>query len=97
MIFSRAEFDCPMTEHIGNRLRAVGDFVSVFFNLIGTPAAGANSAELLAELLRSDEFATAVPKLLPLNPEAAKHSTALNRYEFEGSLVAALLISTTAQ
>jgi hypothetical protein len=82
-----------MTEHIGNRLRAVGDFVSVFFNLIGTPAAGANSAELLAELLRSDEFATAVPKLLPLNPEAAKRSTALNRYEFEGSLVAALLIS----
>lgn len=91
MIFSCAKIDCPTTEVIGNRFRAVGDFLSVFFNVIGTATTGSDMVE---ELLQSDEFAKAVPKLLPLNLEAAKDCTALNRYEFEGSLVGALLTGT---
>jgi hypothetical protein len=92
MMFSRVEYECPIIEDIGNRFRAVADFYSVFFNTVGMTGAGRE--DVLAALLQSDELAKAVPKLLPLDLSAAKDCTALNRYEFEGSLVGALLQGT---
>jgi hypothetical protein len=94
MMFSRVEYDCPTVEEIGTRFRAVADFYSVFFNAIGNAPAGGGLADVLAELLQSEELAKAVPKLLPLNPSAARDCTELNRFEFEGSLVGALVQGT---
>jgi len=53
MMFSRVEYDCSFIEDIGNRFRAVADFYSVFFNAVGTTAAGAGCEDMLAELLQS--------------------------------------------
>jgi hypothetical protein len=94
MMFSRIELDCPMTEEIGGRFRVVGEFYSVFFNTIGIGPASGGSTDVLVELLQSDEFAKAVPALLPLNLSAGKNHAVLNQYEFEGSLVSALLQGT---
>src|SRR5436190_7343193 len=94
MMFSCLENDCPTIDEIGQRFRAVADFYSVFFNAIGNVPAGGSLADVLAELLQSEELAKAVPKLLPINPSAANHCAELNRYEFEGSLVGALLQGT---
>src|SRR5258708_428330 len=94
MIFTRVEFDCPITDEVGGRFRTLGDFYSVFFSTAGNISAGNGFAALLAELLQSDELAEAVPKLLPLNLSAGKEFAALNRYECEGSLVHALLQGT---
>jgi hypothetical protein len=103
MMFSRIETDrfheilgndCPTVEEIGGRFRAVAGFYSIFFELIGNFPAGGRTADVLAELLRSEELAKAVPQLLPFNPSAARDCTELNRYEFEGSLVGALLQGT---
>jgi hypothetical protein len=97
MMFSRIQRDCPTSEEIGNRFRAVADFYSVFFNTIGTPPAGAGREVTLAELLQSEELTKAVPKLHPLNPTAGRDCTRLNRYELEGSLVGALLEGTCTE
>jgi hypothetical protein len=94
VIFSRVEFDCPMIEEISSRFRAVGDFYSVFFGTSGISSIGDGPAAFLAEVLQSDELAKAVPKLLPLNLSAGKDCAAMNRYEFEGSLVGVLLQGT---
>src|SRR5438067_1621949 len=94
MIFSRAENDCPTVDEVGKRFRVVADFYSLFFNAIGNVPAGGSLANVLAELLQSEELAKAVPKLLPINHSAARDFSELNRYEFEGSLVGALLQGT---
>ncbi|CAN5455953.1 hypothetical protein BH11PLA2_BH11PLA2_32030 [soil metagenome] len=94
MIFSHVENDCPTVDEIGERFRAVADFYSVFISAIGNAPATGSFADMLPELLESEELAKAVPKLLPINPSAARNCTELNRYEFEGSLVGALLQGT---
>jgi hypothetical protein len=94
MMFSRVEYDCPTLKEIGSRFRAVAEFYSVFFNPIGNPTAGGGLADVLAQLLQSEELAKAFPKLLPVNPSAAGDWAELNRHEFEGSLVGALLQGT---
>jgi hypothetical protein len=94
MMFKCVEFDCPIVNEIGNRFGDVGDFFSVFFSTTATAPAGDGPAVLLSEILQSDELVRAVPKLLPLNQSAGKDSAAMNRYEFEGSLVGALLQGT---
>ena len=94
MMFTRVGCDCPITEDMGNRFRAVADFYSVFFNTLGTTTASVGREDVLEELLKSEELAKAVPKLLPLDLTAAKDRTVLNRYEFEGSLVGALVQGT---
>jgi hypothetical protein len=97
MLFSRAEMDCPFTELIGDRFRSVGDFHSEFFHLIGSMSPDAGTGDVLGALLRSEEFAKAVPTLVPLDLSAAKDFAVLNRYELEGSLVGALLQGTCTE
>ena len=94
MLFSHVETACPTVEEIGNRFRAVADFYSVFFSATRSAAAGGGLPDVLADLLQSAELAQAVPKLLPLDLLAAKHRTALNQHEFEGSLIGALVQGT---
>lgn len=52
---------------------------------------------VLLHVLKSDILGQAVPQLNPLNLQAAMKFASLNRYEFEGSLVAALLQGTCTE
>ena len=94
MIITQVEHDCPIPDEIVRRFQAVGEFCSVFFSATSTRAGGQDPSEVLASLLQQNELGEAVPKLLPFNLSAARHFAALNKYEFEGSLVGVLLDGT---
>jgi hypothetical protein len=88
-MLNRIEIECRTLEEISRRFRNVGEFYSVFFrSTVSDLGAG------FQEVLSSDLLHEAVPRLLPLNESAARKVSVLNKYEFEGSLIGALLQGT---
>jgi len=93
-VFNRIEIDCPPLNEIGRRYLNVAEFYSVFFR----PAIPANfssgSEAAIRDMLEANPLTEAVPRLVPINLSAACKFAVLNKYEFEGSLISALLQGT---
>lgn len=80
---------------------SVAVFFSIFFQP-NTPAGfhsnfGRGSKAVLAEIVDSDFFQDNLSELCPLNREATLEFVALDRYEFEGSLISMLLHGTCTE
>jgi hypothetical protein len=83
---------------VADRFLLAGELYSVFFKPnvpTGTyPDFGRGFQAVLADVLQSNSLGVTVPRLVPLNFKAAMKFATLDRYEFEGSLISALLQGT---
>jgi len=97
-MFHLTEIDCAALVKIGDRFLDVGEFHSVFFRpevfSATYPEFGRGVQAVLSDVLRSSFLGAVVPQLVPLDFKAAMKFAVLNRYEFEGSLIGALLQGT---